>query len=90
MKTEIKEITPDLAFEMLKSNTLNRPLKKSLIEYYASQMKSGQWRLTGQGISISDANELIDGQHRLAAIVKSKTTQKMLIIHNLDFHEVYS
>ncbi len=89
MKTEIELITPQKALDYLKNNTKNRTLRKNTVLYYAEQMKEGKWKLTGQGISFSSDMILIDGQHRLAAIVKSNTEQYMNVTYGLDYNEVY-
>lgn len=85
MKTEIKQITPELAESYLENNFNNRKVRDKLVNYYADQMLRDEWQLTGQGISISDDGRLIDGQHRLMAIVRSNKPQNMLVISNLPF-----
>lgn len=82
MKTTTEEviITPEKAAQLLQKNKRNRPLSKRTVESYAEQMKKGIWKFNGEPIIISDGGVLLDGQHRLAAIVKSQTTQKMLIV----------
>jgi len=89
MKLEVKKITPEIAMELLKMNTKNRKLKKQTVLDYADQMKRGQWKLTSQGITISDTGEVIDGQHRLAAIVKSNTTIDILVSNGLKYDDVF-
>lgn len=64
-------ITPEMAAEMLENNNNNRPLKQSKIDKYVQDMKAGNWKLTHQGIAFDKKNTLIDGQHRLSAIIKS-------------------
>jgi len=83
MKTRIEIITKEIAEIYLKKNNGNRILRDKIVNYYADQMKRGQWMLTGQGISFDEKGNLIDGQHRLAAIVKSGISQEMLIIENV-------
>ncbi|HRG39538.1 MAG TPA: hypothetical protein PK289_13490 [Bacteroidia bacterium] len=90
MKTEIVKITPEKALQILKHNTKNVPLNNKLIEFYASEMIRGKWQLTGQGISIADDGTLIDGQHRLRAIVKSKVSVQMLVISELSFADTFN
>lgn len=80
MKTQIREVTPEIALDLLKCNTRNRPLKQKVVIDYAIQMKKGLWKENGESIIMSDGNMLLDGQHRLAAIVKSGTTQKILVV----------
>jgi hypothetical protein len=43
-------------------------------------MKRGDWLLTNQGIAIDEFGRLIDGQHRLRAIVESQTPVELLVI----------
>ena len=52
---------------LLKMNTHNRPVKKSVVSRYVRDMKNGQWDLTCQGIGVSECGVLVDGQHRLIA-----------------------
>jgi hypothetical protein len=84
MKTEVKNITPELARELLSSNTNNRNCNDSHVRFLSSEMIKGNWVFDGQPIRISSTNQLLDGQHRLTAIVKSNTIQKFLILHGID------
>jgi hypothetical protein len=42
-------------------------------------MRAGQWILTHQGIAIDDQKELVDGVHRLLAVIESGTTVPMML-----------
>lgn len=83
IKTVWREVTPQLAKELLSRNTINRKINDKLVEFYAIQMKKGQWKITGQGITIDRDGNLQDGQHRLAAIVKSGVAISFLITYGL-------
>lgn len=86
METKILKVTPVIASNWLqKSNTKNRPLNQDRVDYYADQMKKGLWKLIGQGISFDENMNIIDGQHRLAAIVKSNTSQEFLIVFGVPY-----
>lgn len=67
-------ITPSDAEEILKFNTANRDIRKSVVRDLAAAMRRGEWKTTHQGISISKTHRLLDGQHRLLAIVESGIT----------------
>lgn len=86
MKIETIEITPKLAREWLEDfNTNNRPIKKSAVRRYALDMEKGSWHLeTGESIKFASDNILLDGQHRLMAIVKSNISVPMLVVTGLD------
>lgn len=74
-RQEIMTITPALATRWLALNTKsNRNLSNTTVEAYASEMRAGRWQLTHQAIAFNQAGELIDGQHRLQAVVLSDTT----------------
>ena len=76
-------VTPEYAKRLLDKNIANRPITKRIVDWYAYQMEIGQWTVSGQTISISDKDELIDGQHRLHAIIKSGVTLWFTIAYNV-------
>lgn len=80
MKTELKTITPEIAREMLKRNSGNRQLANSHVTYLSEQMKEGAWKQNGASIVLTADGRLLDGQHRLNAIIQSDTSQKMIVI----------
>lgn len=78
-------ITPSLAKEILESNICNRRVSKVKLELYANEMATGNWKSgTGETIKISKNKVLIDGQHRLLAIIKSNTSSYFYISFNHD------
>lgn len=80
MKTTIKEITPQWASRILETrNPVNRNVAEAVVDAYASDMAAGHWLLTHQGLAFNDSGDLIDGQHRLHAVIKSGKTVKMMV-----------
>lgn len=72
MKIEKKIISPEVAKYLLSFNTNNRTARQPLIARYAKEMKEGRWKEnTGELVKISKSGVLLDGQHRLLAVVKS-------------------
>lgn len=69
------EFTPELAAEFLRINGKNRPVRLRIVREYANQMKLGKWTFTGDVIRVSKTGLILDGQHRLMAVVESQTTQ---------------
>ncbi len=84
MRFELKTITPALASEWLDNRADNRRLRRGTVETYANDMQHGVWRLTHQGIALNERGQVIDGQHRLAAIVLSGITLDMWVAYGLD------
>lgn len=83
MKAEIMTVTPEMAKEMLNGNTINRTVGNSVVERYALDMKNGNWGLGGNGISIDKNGRLLDGQHRLLAVIKAGVPVDMLICSDI-------
>lgn len=82
IRVERRLITPEYAEDLLKRNTINRKINKQYVVLLAHEMREGRFRLTHQGISVDANGCLQDGQHRLAAIVKSGIPQEFFIFWN--------
>ena len=64
-------VTPSMAETWLEKNNNNRKLSSSVIKNYAEKMKKGHWNLTHQSIAFDKDGNLVDGQHRLSAVIIS-------------------
>jgi hypothetical protein len=82
-RSEILDITPEMAERCLGRNEHNRHVKPRVVAAYAGQMTRGEWLLTGEAIKFAVDGNLIDGQHRLHAIVQSGKTIRMLVLYGL-------
>jgi hypothetical protein len=77
----IESITPERAQAMLDHNLdSNRRLRPHLVEKYASDMKRGMWKQTYDPVRLLSDGTLVDGQHRLSAIIATGISQKMLVV----------
>lgn len=83
MKLTTLIVTPAIAAEMLARNKLNRPLSSYWVFMLASAMKAGEWKLNGEAIKIDTNGDIIDGQHRLHAIIKSGRAIPLCVIEDL-------
>lgn len=77
-------ITPEDAAALLALNTNNRDVREGTVKTYAAAMKRGEWSRTHQGIGISRTGRVLDGQHRLMAIVMSGVTVDMMVATGLN------
>lgn len=80
---KVMDVTPELAEKWLGQNTHNRNLRENAILGYARDMEAGNWAENGEGIKFAADGTLLDGQHRLHAIVLSGRTLRMLIVTGL-------
>jgi hypothetical protein len=83
MQVEICLITPEKAAELLLKNTTNRPLRRTHVNFFENQLRRGEMQLTHQGIAISASGRLLDGQHRLTAIVNTGISATLVVASNL-------
>ncbi len=82
MVTSIEKITPEMAAEFLEANGTNRKISRNVVDRYARAMRAGRWKLSHQGIAFDIDGRLVDGQHRLTAILQSGETIESLVVHN--------
>lgn len=65
-------ITPAMAERYLQSNVGNRSVRKVTVLRYAKDITDGRWKSdTAETIKISKSGVVIDGQHRLHAVIKA-------------------
>lgn len=79
----VTEVSPELAERWLERNTKNRPIRQRDVDKYARDMASGNWLMTGEGIKFDVSGTLIDGQHRLWAIVEAGQAVRMMVVTGL-------
>lgn len=84
IRYETINVTPELAEQWLSKNLGNRSLRQRKVDTLASDMKSGNWRETGEAIKFDWNGRLIDGQHRLQAIIASGVNLHLLVVTGLD------
>jgi len=77
----LDELTPEFAAELLAQLHPNqRRLREWHVAILATAMEEGRWRWTADPIKLDVQLRVVDGQHRLAAIVKSGVTLKDVLI----------
>lgn len=84
------DVSPEMAAKWLEGNVLNRPLKQAHVDRLAREMKAGRWQLTHQGIAFDDSGCLIDGQHRLWAVMESQVTVPLRAFYNQPAGNLYA
>lgn len=83
MENYWEDVTPEKAQEYLSRNASGRPITSSTVSMYARDMTAGCWHVTHQGIAFDEDGYLIDGQHRLSAVVLSGKTVRYLVTRGL-------
>lgn len=88
VKTTYMNITADIASQWLEGNVRNRRIDQKHVDILAQDMAAGKWRLTHQGIAFNDQGMLVDGQHRLWAILQCGCTIPMAVSFGLSTESI--
>ena len=81
---ELVNVTPAVAAQWLEMMAANRKLNVTHVERLAEDIRRGDWRQTFDPVRFNRKGELVDGQHRLSAIVASGKTVPLYVARNLD------
>lgn len=81
---EVILVTPDMAREWLLTNTHNRHPRSRAVTRYAADMAAGEWPWTCDPIRFSKDGVLLDGQHRLLALIEANVTLPFLVVRGLE------
>lgn len=81
-KSRILTINPAKAEQLLRKNFVNRKLSKATVETYARDMIRGKWQL-GAPIMFDVSGRLIQGQHRLKAVIRADKTIQFVCLYNM-------
>ena len=83
----VRRVTVNPAQAMLwleNTNTNNRNVCQKHVARLARDMAEGKWILTHAGIAFSSDGTLLDGQHRLWAVVEADVSVEMHVWFNVD------
>lgn len=71
---------PDMARALLKHNASNRKMNDRNWQDIKSFIECGEWHFNGDTVKISPEGELLDGQHRLRAIIEANKPCLLTIV----------
>lgn len=83
MKSVPETITPKKAAEWMTHNEGNRPMRKNHVTKLSEAIKRDEWKLNGESIKFNCNGRLIDGQHRLQAIILSGRSIQSYVVRGL-------
>lgn len=77
-------VTPELATQLLESNKQNRPLSQLHVQRIAGRIAAGQWQYNGDTIKVANNGEILDGQHRLWAIIEANKPVETIVVNGIE------
>lgn len=84
MHSVVVKLTPQLARELWEKNTSTfGSLDRHTVNRYASEMTRGRWQDNGESIVVSVDGYILDGQHRIAAVIQSGCTITVVLVLNV-------
>lgn len=81
--SKIEYISPEKAAVYLKHNKQNRKVWQKTVDLYAGDMESGNWTTCTEPIDFDEHGVLLEGQHRLLAIIQSGCGQSFTVNRNV-------
>lgn len=84
VRSSVKDISPNMAEKWLRIGGRNRHLSSRLAHFLGDEIETDKWLLNGQPIIFSSTGHLMDGQHRLQAIVNTGRTVKSLVVWGIE------
>jgi hypothetical protein len=88
INTRIEEITPSAAKRYLADRPRNRPIRDAKVQLFSSQMDDGAWSLNGESIIIGSSGRVIDGQHRLTAVIRHGKPVRFVVVEGVPDSEI--
>lgn len=81
--SSIERITPKIAAQLLRTNVRNRRVKQGHVGRIAREITRGRFHLNGSSIVIDEHGNIIDGQHRLLAIIEAGVAVYVVIVRGV-------
>lgn len=84
VKAKETVITPSVAASWLEKKAPNRKVSPRAVDRYAADMRAGRWQANGSTIVMGKSGQILDGQHRLEAIVQAGVPVSMVVVSGVD------
>lgn len=82
--SQVETITPKIARDWLKKNlNRQRTICYRHVDFLAQEISNGNWRLNGDAFRFDEDGNLIDGQHRLLAVIKADCEIKSYVVRGI-------
>jgi hypothetical protein len=79
----IETVTPAMARRYLTHNTLNRKIVAAHVDAIARDIRAGNWMMNAQPICFARDGRLLNGQHRLSAVIQAGESIEVPVMRGL-------
>jgi len=84
LEVTVETITPAQAVLYLANNAMHRKIKQKKVDAYKNEMVDGNWKLNGKALIFDSNGRLLNGQHRLSAVIQSMVPLTTVVIRGVD------
>jgi len=84
VRYSVEVITPEIAKAYLATSRGNRKISQNVVDKYAAMMRAGQWGESTDSIAFDRDDVLINGHHRLRAVIASGRFVRMSVTRGHD------
>jgi hypothetical protein len=89
IKVYVACVDPAIAEKWLSHEAVNRELRQHVVDGYTSMMKRGEWGFSESAICFMADGGVINGQHRLWAVIQSETSQRFIIAEGFERADIH-
>jgi len=82
-RVSIVTVTPNQAKKWLEGNVDNRNLREARVLQLAQVLQRDEWELTGDALVFDEDDTLLNGQHRLTAVVVADVPARFLVLRGV-------
>jgi len=79
----IETVTPEMAEDYLTHNTRNRKIVAAHVDAIARDIRAGNWMMNAQPICFARDGRLLNGQHRLSAVLQAGEAIEVPVMRGL-------
>ncbi len=84
-RVSVERVTPDTAAKWLdENNPRNRPMAPNTVRRYATFITEKRWQTNGETIVFDWDGNVLNGQHRLAAVCLAQESCEFIIVRGVD------
>lgn len=87
---QIEKIGPEKAQEYIDTTSRNRPTNAKKVEELTRYMRDGLWRFDGAPVRFDRDGHMIDGKHRMTAVVESGVESEFFVVRGLDPDSIFT
>lgn len=88
--TKIETISPEMAKVYLEGQGSNRKAQMKMVAKFAADLSAGEWSLNGETVKFDENGQMIDGQKRMMAIIRTGIPMTTVVVRGLPSEAIFN